>query len=96
LLFVDADDGCSVTLESADKKHSVRLDQDGGKLAISSKGDLELTCDGDLKLNAKGQVEITGKGIKSEARSDWAAKGATVSVDASGSVAVKGQTVKLN
>jgi uncharacterized protein involved in type VI secretion and phage assembly len=96
LVFVDADDGCSIRLQSADRKLAVTLDQAGGKIAITSKGDLELSCDGDLKLTARGDVEIKGRAVKQEAQSDWAAKGATVKVEGSGPVAVKGQPIQLN
>jgi uncharacterized protein involved in type VI secretion and phage assembly len=96
LVFVDKDDKLSITLVTADAKHTVTLDQAGSKIALTSKGDIELTCDGDLKLTARGKVEIKGQSIKSEASAEFGAKGATVKVEGSGAVTVQGKPIQLN
>jgi phage gp45-like len=96
LVFVDADDSLQVLIVSGDGKLSVKLDQVGKKIVVTSGGDIELTCDGDLKLSAKGKVEVKGASISHEAQSEWAAKGATAKLEGTGLVQVTGKPIKLN
>jgi phage protein D/phage baseplate assembly protein gpV len=96
LVFVDADDGPAVVLQTSDKSLVVRLDEKARKIVISSGGDLELKADGDLKLTATGSVTMNGASVSSEATSSWSAKGASATLEGSGPVSVKGQPIQLN
>ncbi len=96
LVFVDADDGAAVILQSSDKKLVIRLDESGKKIVITSGGDLEIGADGDIKIEAKGDLKLSGRAVKSEAQSTWSGKGSTASLEGSGPVTVKGNPIQLN
>ena len=86
-----------VELRTGDGKLVVLLDKaktaieitSGGKVTIKGTGDIEISSDANVKLKAGANLEL-------EATAQLKVKGAQVSVEGSGPVAVKGTPIQLN
>jgi phage protein D/phage baseplate assembly protein gpV len=86
-----------VELRTGDDKLVVLLDKaktaieitSGGKVTIKGTGDIEISSDANVKLKAGANLEL-------EATGQLKVKGAQVSVEGSGPVAVKGTPIQLN
>jgi phage protein D/phage baseplate assembly protein gpV len=86
-----------VELRTGDDKLILLLDKaktaieitSGGKVTIKGTGDIEISSDANVKLKAGANLEL-------EATAQLKVKGAQVSVEGSGPVAVKGTPIQLN
>jgi phage protein D/phage baseplate assembly protein gpV len=86
-----------VELRTGDGKLVVLLDKaktaieitSGGKVTIKGTGDIEISSDANVKIKAGANLEL-------EASAQLKVKGAQVSVEGSGPVAVKGTPIQLN
>lgn len=83
----DADD--AVTIATGDGKHTIVLDQAGGKVTITTSGDVELTAERSLTIDAS-----TGITLRSDGELKLQANGITIDAGA-GSLAASGATAKV-
>lgn len=56
--FVDDNPGGSIEIIDAKQNTSMKMDAQGKKITLDSKGDLDITTVGNIKLEAKGKIDI--------------------------------------
>lgn len=87
----DADDGGGILVRTGDGKATLHLDSAGGKVLLTTDGDVEVSTQKSLTVAAKGDLTLSTEG-----KGTFSSTGDLTLEAAGGNVVVKGIQIKLN